>query len=182
MSRCDCCGCQFADDYGTSTVSGSGTSADPFTVTRVDPAFVRPAVRVTGGTVASVPNQATPLTVVPFNTEVFDTDNMWVIGSPTRLTLQRTGFYVFGAEILWPSNATGNRIMEWRHTPISGSGAVALLDNRNDAPSGDYSRQLNYQWYFTAGDYLELYVGQVSGGALNMTSSIAWAVYIGRKT
>lgn len=179
MSRCDCCGCVVQADYGTSTVAGTGTIADPFMVTRVDPAFVRPMVRVTGGVMAAVPNN-TPTAVI-YGTEVFDTNNMWVIGQPTRITFQTRGFYLFGSRVIWPSNLTGNRISTWRYTPANGSGAVNFVSSQSDAPSGDLNKQLNYQWYFEIGDYIELLVTQVSGIALNLNSSSAWAVYTGRK-
>lgn len=178
MSKCDCCGCQVADDYGTSTASGTGTAADPFMITRVDPAFVRPMVRVTGGVIAAIPNN-TP-TPVPFSAEIFDTDNMWVIGNPTIITIQTAGFFIYGSRVVWPSNNVGNRHSFITHFPVSGP-AVGSITNQDNAPTGDYDRQLNYQSYFSVGDQLRLDVAQVSGGALNLTASVFWAVYIGRK-
>lgn len=179
MSRCDCCGCVLEDDYGTSTVAGTGTFDDPFTVTRVDPAFVRPAVKVTRSILANVPNN-TP-TEVPFTTEVFDTNAMWIVGTPTRITFQTRGIFQFGAYWTWPANTTGRREGLWRYTPANGSGAVTLI-NESVATSGNvFRRQLNYQWFFEIGDYVELLVTQSSGGLLNLDAADAWAVYMGRK-
>lgn len=178
MARCDCCGCVLEDDYGTSTVSGDGTADDPFVVTRVDPAFVRPAVKLSRGTLASVPNN-TP-TVIPWATEVFDTDNMWVIGSPNRITFRTRGIFQFGAQWQWPNNVTQLRGAEWYHTPIATGVAVRLINELTDPPANVFQRQLNYQWYFEVGDYIELYLMQSSGGALNLDSANAWAVYMGR--
>lgn len=178
-NRCDCCGCVIEADYGTTTVSGSGTSEDPFTVTRVDPAFVRPAVRVTrAGALAAVPNN-TP-TPVPFTAEVFDTDNMWSALTPDRITFNTAGVYQFGANWIWPSNTTGQRFGFWVYVPIVGP-AVSLIDETVQTTTGDLRRKLDYQWHFAAGDYIRLDVAQTSGGALNMSSAIAWAVYMGRK-
>lgn len=177
-NRCDCCGCFIEEDYGTTTVAGSGTHEDPFTVTRVDPAFVRPAVRITRAAVLpSVPNNT--ITPVPFTAEVFDTDNMWSVGTPTLITFNTPGIYQFGANWIWPSNTTGQRFGFWIYTPVAGP-SVTMIDETVQTTGGDLRRQLNYQWHFSAGDTIRLDVAQTSGGALNLNSAVAWAVYIGR--
>lgn len=176
MSKCDCCGCSITDDYGTSTVTGEGSLDDPYQVSRVDPAFVRPMVRITAPVQAGIANN-TP-TLVSFNTEVFDTDNMWVIGSPTVITIRTAGLWVFGASSVWPGNTTGNRFMFWQYT--SPSGSITLIDSARDATTGDMGFELNYQWHFEVGDILSLQVAQTSGGALNHNSANAWFCWVGR--
>lgn len=178
-NRCDCCGCQIESDYGTSTVSGAGTAEDPYTVTRVDPAFVRPALRVTRAAVlAAVPNN-TP-TSVPFDTEVFDTNNMWVIGTPQYITFQTAGVFSFGFGWIWPSNTTGKRYGFITYEPVSG-GAISFIDEEVQTTTGDLRRKLEYQYFFQIGDRIRLDVAQTSGGALNLTSAVGWAIYHGRK-
>lgn len=177
--RCDCCGCVLVDDYGTSTVTGAGTEADPYMVTRVDPDFIRPAVRITRVTTLATTNN-TPETV-PFTAEVFDTDNMWDVGNPTRITFNTAGVYSFGANWQWPSNTTGRRGGDWFYTPFNGVPPFELIEEDVQTTSGVFRRQLNYQWFFQVGDYIELDVTQSSGGALNLNAASAWAVYHGRK-
>ena len=178
-NRCDCCGCVLEPDYGTTTVAGSGTAADPFTVTRVDPAFIRPAVRITrAAALASVPNN-TP-TTVPFTAEVFDTDTMWDVGNPNYIVFQKAGIFSFGYSWIWPSNTTGQRLGAIVYEPIVGA-ASTLINETVQTTSGDFRRQLSYQWFFQIGDRIRLDVTQVSGGALNLNSAIGWAVYHGRK-
>ena len=178
MSTCDCCGCLLVDDYGTTTVAGTGTQEDPYSVTRIDPAFIRPAVRVTrASTLATVNN--TPITV-PFTAEVFDTDTMWIGGNPNYITLQKAGVFSFGFSWIWPSNTTGLRYGWIVYEPIAAP-AIELIDEIVQTTTGDFRRQLNYQWYFQIGDKIRLDVAQSSGGALNLTSAIGWAVYHGRK-
>lgn len=178
-NRCDCCGCVLESDYGTSTVAGSGTTTDPFTVTRTDPAFIRPMARVTRVAVlGGVPNN-TP-TPVPFDTEVFDTDMMWVIGTPTLITFQKAGLFSFGASWSWPSNTTGQRFGFL--TVFRGATVITTINEAVQTTTGDLRRQLNYQWYVEIGDTLRLDVAQTSGGALNLNSGVAmWALYHGRK-
>lgn len=176
-SRCDCCGCVIEADYGTSSVEGSGTAADPFTVSRVDPAFSRPRVKVTSGVVAAVPNN-TP-TNIPFTTEVFDTNNMWVVGTPDRITFQTAGMYIIGARITWASNITSNRSTIITHVPLSLI-SYTLYSDLVNAPSGDFARPLTYAYHFEAGEYINIAGLQQSGGALNIQSTEAWAVYVGR--
>src|SRR5688572_32190137 len=94
MAKCDCCGCVITEDYGTSQVVGTGSSDDPFVVSMVDPAWVRPAARVRRTTDQLISNSI--FVPISFDTEVFDTGNFWVIGSPTLFTISEAGMYAFG--------------------------------------------------------------------------------------
>lgn len=181
MATCNCCGCSLADDYGTSTVEGSGSFDDPYSVTMVDPNFTRPLVRATAlSSDTQTISTATP-TAVNFATEAFDTDTMWAIGQPSRIVFQTTGIFTFGAEWVWPSSATpGIKSAFWRL-----NGATQLVSERVDggasAAMGELRRQLNYVYPFNAGDYVELIVTQTSGGNLVIGNRSAWAMFVGKR-
>src|SRR3989304_3815411 len=53
----------------------------------------------------------TSSTAISFSGERWDNDNMWVIGAPTRLTIQHTGLYAIGGSVQWAANATGRRYL-----------------------------------------------------------------------
>ena len=93
---------------------------------------------------------------------------MWVIGAPTRITIQHTGLYDVGGCVQWAANATGRRYMSIVVNAATNLGGEQV----DEASSGSeviiqgYSN--NYR--LNAGDYVELLVRQVSTAALNITS------------
>lgn len=181
MAQDFCCGCTFEDDYGTSTVTGEGSLVDPFRVTLIDPAFIRPLVRVRRTSNQSIPDNTT--TAVSFDTAVFDPTTMWVIGSPTRLTILTAGLYLMGGCTSWEANATGTRELAFR---VNGTTELESQDNRPDSGSVALQQALSYLWFFDPGDFVELIARQESGGARNLVtqavySTVLWMVYIGKK-
>lgn len=179
MATCSCCGCVLVSDYGTSTVTGTGSQTDPYVITHVDPNFVRPMVRISGGAIA--PTTTAVTASLPFTTEVFDTDTMWAVGQPTRIIFQKRGLFLIGAFALWVGNVTGYREMSILYTPSVGVPSTLETTRDDDPPATDLYQKINYQWFFEVGDYIEIQVTQTSGGGLNVGSGVAWAMYTGRK-
>lgn len=182
MSDLVCCGCHLASDYGTQVTTGEGSSASPFTVTQVDPEFKRPLVRV-GLTLGTNQSFTTGVDgAVSFTVEYFDSDNMWVVGSPTRLTIPKAGIYLIGFTGKWTSSVNAQREL-W----IRLNGTTEL--DRKSAQNGNavnHPFTMNYVYYFNVGDYIEFMGLQSSGGALTMLSDssnpiTAWMMYMGRK-
>lgn len=178
-----CCGCLFEADYGTSILEGDGTHADPISFSQVDPEFERPVARVERVTAQSIPNN-TP-TAISFTSAVTDSHVMWNVGNPTRLTIQVDGFYLMGFSGRWAS-ANAIREVFFRQTNFN---FVAELDRQSQikvaAVSHDFSA--NYNWFFTAGDYIEIVAFQTSGVALDISGDATspmnfWAIYLGKKT
>lgn len=177
------CGCHTAADYGTSTTDGEGTVADPFTFTLIDPTWVRPMVHIRRSTNQLIPDNV--LTVISFDTEVFDTDSMWALGSPTIVTINTTGLYLMGACGQW-SGVDGVAEFAFRQN------STTLIDSQEYSfvaiTSGHQSG--SYLWFLNAGDTLELLVRQDDfAGATSRNllghaneSIVFWACYVGRKT
>lgn len=186
MSPLPCCGCHLESDYGTALVTGDGTTADPFTITQVDPTFERPVVRVS----RTAGNQAIPTltdTAVIFDTEEFDSDGMWDAGSPSRLTIPIAGIYLMGTSLRWTWHTDpkwiffrqdGATVLH-RKTAINGSGIGHQMTH-------------NYMYYFDIGDYVEVVCFQQTGadldiegpptGVLGAQAPIcAWMMYLGKK-
>jgi hypothetical protein len=102
-----------------------------------------------------------------FNTETFDTDGIHSTSVNTsRFTIVTTGKYRLSGAIGWAGNATGRRIQAWYKNGviISGGAIAAVATSASSIVLGapTITAQL------TAGDYVELFGWQDSGGALNM--------------
>lgn len=109
----------------------------------------------------------TTVTVLAFNTENFDTDAIHdTVTNNSRLTCKLTGKYFIGGVVYWDPNITGFRqiFIKLNGTTILASQIVA------PSPAGQTQQVVGLLQSLTATDYVELYVQQGSGGALNVTS------------
>lgn len=171
-SPCACCGCVLQADYGTSTVTGDGSHETPFVVEVVDPTFVRPSVRITD--TESVP--ANTPTVISFSTEVFDTANMWTVGTPTSIIMPYAGIYMMGASASLAVTASLGITMELLkngsaiHTHIWSSGNSGFTVEGNTS----------YVFYFNAADTLQLRITHAHSLGAQNVACILWACYLGR--
>lgn len=176
---CNCCSCVVEDDYGTSFIIGTGTQSDPFQVNKIDPGWTRPMSRVTRATNQSIPNNTD--TAVSFSSSVFDTDTMWNIANPTRLTINTAGLYMFGVTGLIDPSAVGIREYSFR---VNG---ITTIDFTNKLqPSPSYFSH-NYPFELQVSDYIEIMVRQTSGAPLNLlvaggflNACYFWACYLGK--
>lgn len=100
-----------------------------------------------------------------FDSERWDTNNFHDTGSNTeRLTIPTAGFYIFGAECRFVSNATGRRSL----TVKLNAGATPLAQAIANALNGaTHHLSVVGGYYFSAGDYIVPYVYQNSGGNLD---------------
>lgn len=115
------------------------------------------------------------LTQVSFTGESYDDLNAWTSGSPTRVTIPETGWYLVGAYTSYASNANGKRMT---NIIIDGTIAVAATDQRNAVNSGTTNVSLCNPVYLAAGQYIELQVYQTSGGTLAVTTSVLYLIQL----
>ena len=172
-----CCGCNLESDYGTAVVSGDGTHESPFSVTQTDPSFKRPMVRVNRTNSLTIAASGVP-TAVTWETEIFDTDAMWAIGQPSRLVVPLQGIYLMGATVTWGQLSSSREIFFM----VNGATELERKTIHNTlAFNGGCSFQ--YLWYLNAGDYVELYAAQYSGGTFPLSTNpcAAWMMYLGKK-
>ena len=186
MATCDCCGCVFASDYGTSEITGVGTVDDPFVLSTVDPAWQRPyarIIRTSGFQTISTGASYTALTLV---TESFDVGNFWSAGAPTRLTAPENGMYIFGGTcglVSVPTNTTIELGIR-----LNGSQLLTVVDQNQEAVHAAILEPrllVTYQYFMNAGDYIELVIRHEAGSnrnTLNDTSegTTFWIMYAGR--
>lgn len=119
---------------------------------------------------------------VSFDTEHFtNTDSMWVIGSPTRITLSTIGIYLVTGVVTFGASATGLRSV--RINKNGSSGAYGTLVSGNVVIN-----YLNVSAVIEATaitDYVELAAYQDTGGNLAYNAGADQlrfsAVFMGRK-
>lgn len=128
-------------------------------------------VRVTRAAALSIPNAA--ITGVPFTAESYDQGGLWVVGSPSRLTIPNGGAGVWRATVSghFAANATGVRLIGILKN--GGYGAVLALVG---SAAGEVGGTVTYEDVLAVGDYLEMFAFQTSGAALNLTTTYGiWA-------
>lgn len=115
---------------------------------------------------ATVNNTSLP---VPFNTARFNDNNLWVVGAPTRLTVQRAGLYLIGGSLEFAPNASGLIRQSW----IRMNGSVNLTWQSDIPVSAIHANRLSIDTLYrmAVADYVELIAFQDSGGALNVTAA-----------
>lgn len=187
MARCGCsdvvaegCACQVTDS-DCFTISGSGSVANPFAVSPIlDPDAANMMACGVDGLGAFLPTEiANPPacrvfssanqniltatdTTITFDSERFDTDTMWVVGSPTRITCNTAGVYIVTFCMTWSANASGDRKIRVR---LNGS-TLIVSDERSSGQNDPFDHSTSTLYKFAAGDYIEAYVGQNSGVTL----------------
>jgi hypothetical protein len=126
----------------------------------------RPAVKA-GRTLSNqnVPNSAE--TAASFDTERFDTDNMWVPGTPARITIQTAGVYLIVGMLRYDVSATGDR--EARLL-LNGSNYLGQVKTRASS-AGVAKMQVSALSKLAANDYVQLMAFQDSGAAVLLTTN-----------
>jgi hypothetical protein len=110
-------------------------------------------------------------TAVAFNAEFQDSAALHdTVTNNSRITIPtgEGGQYLFTASVEFASSPTGQRKIMFR---IGGSSDVALVTV--DAAAGSQPTRLTtvYQYQASAGDYLEVFVSQNSGGSINLAAT-----------
>jgi hypothetical protein len=115
-------------------------------------------------------NTAVALT---FDTERYDDNTFHSTSSNTsRLTIPVTRRYQVGASVVLASNATGYRQVYFL---VNGTTTIARMTIGANPGAVTELVLAGVDWSFTAADYVEVYVVQNSGGALNVTAVSAYS-------
>lgn len=119
---------------------------------------IQPAARVYRSTALDV--SAATWTATTFNAERFDTDGMWVVGSPTRLTVPTGGggLYLIGANVAFLTGITANAAsVVGVRIVLNGATTIALdLRNHYRAVAVDLTISLSTLYALSATDYVEV--------------------------
>lgn len=126
--------------------------------------------RIYRATAQSIPTAT--LTAIAFSTESFDAEDMWIAGSPTRLTVPatRAGKWLIVGGVSYVGSLTG-----LREARIAKNGTDQVINRRTTlAAAGESSFvQATALVEAAAGNYFELFAYQDSGGALNTVGGFA---------
>lgn len=124
----------------------------------------KPRIRVRRSTNQSISNSTN--TAISFDTTRWHkpTASMWEgVTNPTRVTIRKPGLYTMTGHINWDANGTGARFV-WLQ--INGTTRIGQMNVPADGVFGS-AITVTGEYEFAAGDYVELFVFQTSGGALN---------------
>lgn len=122
-----------------------------------------PHVSVVRAATQSIPDST--FTAIAWDTELVDTDGMWVPASQTRLTCARSGTYLLTA------SAAVNAIWGGRVGVAairSGSNIAMRLRRADDSVAATVSKQIT----MTVGQWIEIHMFQNSGAARNTFTSL----------
>jgi len=124
-----------------------------------------PYVRLETFAVQSIIDSA--FTSVNFATAINDTDGIFKLTSPTRITCNTPGFYSLFGMIDFAPNSTGARAIVFKKNTTTYYG-----QNYISSPTGiDTAITNTTAIYLNIGDYIELQVYQTSGASINLTSA-----------
>lgn len=142
---------------------------------RVDPAssdvpeFTAPQVKAWHSSLVSLPNSTT--TVIPLQTELWDSTGTMhdSVTDSSRLVAPIDGRYLILANLGFVQNVNGRRICQVRLN-ANGSGIAGTNiseENHAASPLGSTVVGTKFEYDLVAGDYIEMFGNQSSGGALN---------------
>lgn len=122
-----------------------------------------PAARVTRSSVLTVDNNQ--ITYIPFQSEVFDLEDLWFSGSPQYLTAPISGVYQVNASVAWESSGSGNRGLYVENDNFD----LVASDTR---PADGIGTALSVSTLvsLSQGDSLRVAVDQNSGGSLELVA------------
>ena len=121
-----------------------------------------PGARVYGNANQSIGNNSN--TALNFTTSVYDQAEFWNVANPSRLTIAIPGIYDIRGIVRFAPNATGGRAIG-----IVLNGVVSGLSWTLVSGLATYDCVIGVSTLYplVAGDYVEIYAWQVSGGNLN---------------
>lgn len=133
-----------------------------------DPYVDPPRCKAWGSSAVSIANNA--LTVVTLNSTAWDTAGMHDdVTDNSRITVPLDGVYLITHSGSIVANTSGRRVSSVRlNAAGSGSGGtqIDIVSQAATATSG-WTGGRPFEWELQAGDYIELFLFQNSGGALN---------------
>ena len=127
---------------------------------------ITPSARVYHSAAQSITNNTVVL--LTFNSERYDTEGIHEAAAPHRLICQTAGKYLIFATIGFDANAAGVRTLYVRV-----NGVDVAMQQMAASPAGGTFFSISTVWDLAAGQYVELWVYQNSGGPLDVLAQVA---------
>ena len=109
-------------------------------------------------------------TVGMTDTDEWDNDNMHdTATNPSRITIRTAGRYIIQGYGQWAASATGARFFDIRKNAGT-QGALRIQSTVQNLPASTIFQNITGLVDCAVNDYLELYIYQNSGGALNFST------------
>lgn len=133
---------------------------------KIPPVFIPPSCFVYNSVNISVPDSTN--TVLTFNSEDWDTDNMHSTSSNTsRLTSKTAGIYLIHANVETAMDSGGSRQLRFRK-----NGSTYFANTvKGYAPANTTTLELTSAQKLNVNDYVEVVVWHSNGRALNMNAT-----------
>jgi len=125
---------------------------------------------------------------IPWGNSTIDTENGYAGGSATQIAIVRAGLYEIRGQSLWATNTTGGRAMKVERIQGTSTRTVITETGMISSCSADFAGIANVEtsvrlgdigFYLDAGDRIEFFARQNSGGALHLlghaTEKWTWA-------
>jgi hypothetical protein len=129
---------------------------------------INPGWRVFNSANISIPNNTD--TMLTFDSETYDDGYHKTTVQNNRITIKSAGRYNIGANIEWANLTIGTRVVYF------------LLNSTTIIAATEWAAlrmSLSMDYAFIAGDYIEVWVKQNSGGALNVVATAYSPVFYG---
>jgi len=108
-------------------------------------------------------------TAIDFDTERYDTDNMWEgVSRPDRFYINTAGKYLFVLCVGFTFHATGNRSLLLK---LNDTTNIAMVNDKALAAGGNILI-VSTIWDCSQDDFVNALATQESGGALNIIASL----------
>jgi hypothetical protein len=152
----------------TGLLKGNGTDIDVATPADVlAAAGLGKACRVRHTVDQPCPSGA--VTVLAFDTELFDTDTMHDPADNTKLTAKTAGIYLVVAAVEMQANANGFRQLSLHlTTAVGGAATIASEEAASLGGALTMTFSVTTMWEFLVGDYIRAVLYQDSGATLNV--------------
>ena len=108
------------------------------------------------------------LTAISFSNERYDTDTIWVLGAPTRLTCRTPGKYLIGACVRL-DNITD--LIQYECMLREGGATIVAYELRHSGQTGGKMLCISTIYDLATADYLEVLVQHAAGADRDVIST-----------
>lgn len=126
------------------------------------------ATRVQTTTTQTIPSGSPGSLTNSFTTESYDTDNWWIVGSPTKITVDQAGIYLLQASVSISNAAAQPTSLYFKK---NGSTSIGFSDSRTLIATDNTTLQYSMLVSLAVSDYVEVIAETTGGSAQSVTAA-----------